>query len=57
LNKRTLGIIASVVGSALGTWWWARQRTAGHARIMASAGDRGTVIYRNTPTAAPGDVL
>ena len=57
LNKRTLGILAGVVGSAIGTWWWARQRTASsNARNMA-AGDHGTVIYRNTPTAAVSDVL
>jgi hypothetical protein len=59
LSRRTLGILASVVGSAIGTWWWARQRSASYnARNMPPARDHGTVIYRNTPTAAAeADVL
>jgi hypothetical protein len=50
MTPRTYGILAGVLGSALGAWWYARRRAA-----MASQTDRdrGTVIYDNTPTATP----
>ena len=57
MNRRTLGILAGVVGSALGTWWWARQRMAGHASQHLAARDHGTVIFKNTPTAVEGNVI
>ena len=48
MSRRTYGILAGVIGSALGAWWYSRRRTA-----AASVTDRGTVIYDNTPTATP----
>lgn len=47
MSRRTYGILAGVVGSALGAWWYARRRSA------AREGVRGTVIYDNTPSATP----
>jgi hypothetical protein len=47
LSKRTYGILASVIGSAIGAWWWSRRRTQ-RATVTQ---ERGTVIYDNTPTA------
>jgi hypothetical protein len=54
VNRRTLGIMASVLGSALGAWWWTTQRRSRTYTSTASQRDRGTVIFDNTPT--PGDV-
>jgi hypothetical protein len=48
LSKRTYGILAGVIGSALGAWWWSRRRSPG----ATAARERGTVIYDNTPMAA-----
>ena len=47
LTTRTYGILAGVLGSALGAWWYSRRRTASNGTP-----DRGTVIYDNTPTAS-----
>ena len=50
MSKRTYGILLSVIGSAVGAWWWAYQR---QAAVRARERDRGTVIFDNTPTATP----
>jgi len=50
MSNRTYGILASVIGSALGAWWFSRRRLAPPKR---SAAERGTVIFDNTPTATP----
>jgi hypothetical protein len=47
LSTRTYGILAGVIGSAIGAWWYSRYRT----RTAMPAHDRGTVIFDNTPTA------
>jgi hypothetical protein len=47
VTTRTYGILASVIGSALGAWWYSRRRA------HRSTGDHGTVIFDNTPTATP----
>jgi hypothetical protein len=53
LSTRTFGILAGVIGSAVGAWFWSRQRAA----LAQAAGnrnrgsDQGTVIFSNTPTA------
>jgi hypothetical protein len=49
MSNRTYGILAGVLGSALGAWWYSRRR-AGTPQARA---DRGVTIYQNTPTAAP----
>ena len=49
-----------MVGSAVGAWWWARQRSSIRARRPAAADpgrDHGTVIFHNTPTPVEGDIL
>jgi hypothetical protein len=50
LNRRTYGILAGVIGSAVGAWWWTRQRTR---PAIAAPANRGTVIFHNTPTPTP----
>lgn len=55
VNRRTLGILATVVGSAVGAWWWSQLRA--RARVAAPVYDRGTVIFDNTPTASDTDII
>lgn len=50
MTTRTYGILAGVLGSALGAWWYSRRRSALASTPRAG---RGTVIYDNTPTATP----
>ena len=50
MSTRTYGILAGMIGSAVGAWWYTRYRT----RNTAAARDRGTVIFDNTPAAADG---
>lgn len=52
MNARTVGLLAGVLGSALGAWYWARHRAAGLARRTTPAREQGTVIFDNTPKAA-----
>ena len=47
MTNRTYGLLASLIGSALGAWWYARRRVANPGRAQ------GTVIFDNTPTATP----
>lgn len=51
MNSRSYGILAGVIGSALGAWWYSRRRAA--AQNLTSARERGEVIFDNTPTATP----
>jgi hypothetical protein len=56
VNKKMFGLM--VVGSALGAWWWTTQRRSRSARPQSAfAGDRGTVIFENTPSAADIDAI
>lgn len=58
MSTRTFGILAGVVGSAVGAWWWARQRM--HARTagnLTPARDHGALIYDNTPHATEGSTI
>jgi hypothetical protein len=52
VSKRTLGILATVVGSAVGAWWLTTQRRSRTSRTAAIEGKRGTVIFDNTPVAS-----
>jgi hypothetical protein len=48
VNKRTYGILAGVIG--FGAWWLARRRSS---PTSAGSLERGTVIFRNTPSPTP----
>jgi hypothetical protein len=56
MKGRTIGsIVAGIVGSAVGAWYIVRRRAAGGPRgRLTPAHERGTVIFDNTPAAAPG---
>ena len=57
MNRRTWGFVATVVGSALGAWYWTsrmRNAAAHRAERLTPARDHGTVIFDNTP-AAPSE--
>ncbi len=47
VNRRTLGILAGVVGSAIGAWWWTSQRASRTPVARVPARERGTVIFDN----------
>jgi hypothetical protein len=50
VSKRTFGILAGFVGSAVGAWYWNRQRMHHRDVQQLTAGrDHGTVIFHNTP--------
>ena len=53
MSRKTYGIIAGIVGSALGAWYWNRYRLArgGRRNGNGTARERGTVIFDNTPSA------
>jgi hypothetical protein len=58
MSKRTFGILAGVVGSAVGAWFWNRQRLARrHMQRPTPAWDHGTVIFHNTPQPVEGDII
>ena len=58
VSKRTFGILASVVGSAVGAWFWNRQRIAQrNIQELTPARDHGTVIFQNTPRPVEGDII
>ena len=50
------GIVASLVGSAIGTWWLINQRRLRRAGLPTPR-DHGTVIFDNSPTAAEIDAI
>lgn len=52
MNSRRYGILAGVIGSALGAWWYSRRRST-VTRSLTPARDHGEVIFDNTPTATP----
>lgn len=53
MSKRTLGIVATVVGSAFGAWWLTSYRRAQINRgTVQPRRERGEVIFDNTPVAA-----
>jgi hypothetical protein len=54
MNRRRYGWIAGVAGAALAAWYWRGRRQ--NANRMAS-GDRGEVIFRNTPVPSSEGIL
>jgi len=57
VSKRTLGILASVVGSAIGAWWMLTQRRERNSAAVTPARDQGRIIFDNTPSAADIDAI
>ena len=58
VSKRTFGILAGVVGSAVGAWFWNRRRIAQrNVQELTRARDHGTVIFQNTPRPVEGDII
>jgi hypothetical protein len=57
LSTRTLGILAGVVGSALGAWWWTTQRGSRTSTRVPVSRDHGTVIFDNTPMAEDSEAI
>jgi hypothetical protein len=58
VNKRSFGILAGVVGSAVGAWLWNRQRMARrNVPQLTPAREHGTVIFHNTPQPVEGDII
>ena len=55
MTTRTYGILATLVGSALGAWWWTRHRA--QPVTLTPAREKGTVIFDNTPTASSAEGL
>ena len=53
MNNRTLGILAGVIGSAVGAWWYTRRFSTAAIETVDAGAQRGEVIFDNTPTAAP----
>ena len=51
VTTRTLGILATAIGSAIGAWWWTRLQNAAARRRLTPPRERGTVIFDNTPAA------
>jgi len=58
VSKRTFGILAGVVGSAVSAWLWNRQRAAQQTVQSLTPGrDHGTVIFHNKPQPVEGDII
>lgn len=57
VSKRTLGILATVVGSAFGAWWLTTQRRSRAAGSQLATRDHGTVIFDNTPVASDAEAI
>jgi hypothetical protein len=55
VSRRTLGILASIAGSAIGAWWWTSRRASSTAVRRRPARDNGTVIFNNHPVAGDFD--
>lgn len=56
VSKRTLGILATMVGSAVGAWWLTTHRQSRAAANQPSR-DHGTVIFDNTPVASDAEAI
>ena len=53
VNRRTIGILAGVVGTGIAAWWWTTQRASGET-MRHAARERGTVIFDNHAIAPEG---
>jgi hypothetical protein len=52
MSRRTLGILASVAGSAIGAWWLASRRASSMTVRRLPVRDHGTVIFDNHAVAS-----
>ena len=57
MSTRTFGILATLVGSAIGAWWMMNQRRGRNAAALTPPRVHGTVIFDNTPSAANVDAI
>jgi hypothetical protein len=53
MTRRTIGLLAGVVSSAVGAWYWLRRQTR-HGETLTPGRERGTVIFDNTPRPSEG---
>jgi Na+/glutamate symporter len=51
VSKTRYGVIVGVIGSVIGAWLLARQRTLAQSRRLTSDREDWEVIYANTPSA------
>ena len=56
MNIRIFGLVATIVGSVLGAWWWTTQRGR-VSRALPSPRERGIVIDDNTPATVNTDAI
>jgi hypothetical protein len=56
VTTRNVGMLLTVVGSALGAWWLVMQR-ARMARLETAQAGRGTVIYHNRPEPSEAETI
>jgi len=57
VNRRNVGMLMAILGSALGAWWAVQQRGRAWRGAAGQAHDRGTVIFDNTPRASNTDAV
>jgi hypothetical protein len=51
VNRRTYGLLAGIAGALVGVWYWRRHSSG------VDYGQRGTVIFDNTPNASAEGVI
>ena len=56
MNRRNVGLLMTILGSALGAWWMV-QRSRAAAPAAPPARERGTVIFDNTPRASDTEAV
>lgn len=57
VNRRNVGMLMAIVGSALSAWWAVQQRGRSARRAARQTQDRGMVIFDNTPRASETDAI
>ena len=58
VNRKTYGILAGIIGSALGAWLYRSRLMKSSYRTHAiPARERGQVIFDNTPTASDSNAI
>jgi hypothetical protein len=58
VNRKTYGILAGIIGSALGAWLYrSRLMKSSYRPHAIPARERGQVIFDNTPTASDSNAI